>query len=430
MNNLRFYYAMVIILTLSNAQNILGCSMYKITLYGRTMVGSNYDAYYLTSKIWFETAKKSGEYGAVFSGGRPDGNNGNAPQSGMNEKGLAFSGAAVPVSDKQLPGKQNKKQILNRTNFLKDILHTCKTVDEVRDYISQYNCDFLQGDLFMYVDRSGKYLLVESDTMMTGNDPNYLASNFCPSKTAETNALKMDKYRKGVEFLKTGLDTSFAFCTRLSDTMSVCRKRIGDGTLLTSISDLDHGILYYYFYHDYKRPVKFNLREELIKGDHIYAVPSLFPGNLEYQRLERYLTPRNSNFITGLLFFCCAVFFLSSLFFIVSWFRNRNKVHFNIIKLGSFILGLLLAFYTLVLLRTEFIFFFPAPYKSGHPIIDMTSYLPFLLLLVIIPSVFVNLKLWKEHVWGKGIVWLFTTNNLLYSMLIVLFAYWGLYDIF
>ncbi len=71
------------------------CSMYKITVDGKTVVGCNHDTWYTTPKIWFATAKNSNEYGAAFTGARPTGANKTAPQSGMNEKGLAFSRLAA-----------------------------------------------------------------------------------------------------------------------------------------------------------------------------------------------------------------------------------------------------------------------------------------------------------------------------------------------
>lgn len=421
---------LMLALFLFASNNIFGCSMYKITLYGKTIVGNNYDAYYLTSKIWFENGRKLGEYGAAYSGGRFDGRNGYAPQTGMNEMGLAFSGAAIPMPDNEFPDRPDKKRITSRTKFLKDILHTCKTVEEVRDYINQYNYNALLGDLFMFVDKSGKYLLMEPDTMILGFDQNYLASNFCPSTTKEADALKMDKYRKGVEFLKNKIDTSLAFCTALSDTMSVCRKKMGDGTLLTCIRDLNEGTLFYYFYHDYKHLVKFNLKDELRKGDHMYVVPDLFPNNSEYKKVANYKTPQNSEYLSDFLFFCCGMFLFSSAFFIVSYFRRRKKVIFNKIKLVCFFLDIMLALYMLVLIKTEYIFYFPAPYKSyNFSIVDFTSYLPFLLLVLMIPFVIVNLKVFKSNTWNVITKWLFTINNLFYLILTVWFAYWGLYTI-
>ena len=61
--------------------------MYKVTKNGKTMVGCNEDAWRTTSHIWFEVGQNK-QYGAAFTGSRWDGENGYAPQSGMNEHGF------------------------------------------------------------------------------------------------------------------------------------------------------------------------------------------------------------------------------------------------------------------------------------------------------------------------------------------------------
>ena len=95
------------------------CSTYKVTADGKTMVGSNYDTWLETPRIWFET----NGYGAAFTGARPDGNFGFAPQAGMNEFGLAFVSLATasPGNGATLPGK---KLIASRTKSSnQDIKH-------------------------------------------------------------------------------------------------------------------------------------------------------------------------------------------------------------------------------------------------------------------------------------------------------------------
>ncbi|MCD6067304.1 MAG: hypothetical protein K0S33_2130 [Bacteroidetes bacterium] len=405
------------------AEKTISCSMYKLTVNGKTMVGGNYDAYYLTTKIWFENGKP-GEYGAVFSGARYDGANGFAPQSGMNEFGLAFSGAAAPPSEKK--GVIVKPGILSRTAYLKDILHKCKTVEEVKTYISRHDYGYFTADVFLFADKSGKYLIVEPDTMTTGNEPKCVLSNFCPSVTKESDALKMARYRKGVEFLKNKIDTSLAFCTALSDTMHVCREKIGDGTLLTCIRDLNEGILYYYFYHDYKHPVKFNLKDELSKGDHMYEVPKLFPLNAEYEKLRNYKTPMNSPSILAFMLISVVIFLFSALFFLISFFRKRKTARYSYLKLIVFALGISMSFYALLLTRNENVFYFPAPY--GEPL--FAAYIPFAALLLIIPLAIFNRKIFKDNTWGRFSKWLFTLTNILYLLFIILFGYWGLFNIF
>ena len=95
---------------------------------------------------------------------------------------------------------------------------------------------------------------------------------------------RQQQYVNGTAFLKNKIDSSVAFCTALSDTMHVCRKKHGDGTLLTSISDLNDGFTYLYFYHDYSHRVKINLKEELAKGNHSVEITSLFPPNEEFKK--------------------------------------------------------------------------------------------------------------------------------------------------
>ena len=118
--------------------------MYKVTVGDKTMVGCNEDAWRLTSRIWYENGAGSGQYGACFTGSRFDGSNGFAPQSGMNEQGLAFSRLASHTPTGSAPELENKKSITNPTLYLKDILHNCKTVEEVQVYIAQYDHRFFQ----------------------------------------------------------------------------------------------------------------------------------------------------------------------------------------------------------------------------------------------------------------------------------------------
>ena len=91
-------FAFLFILT----EKATGCSMYKVTAHGKTLMGSNYDAWYLNPHIWFENARKAGEIGVAFTGARDDGANGIAPQSALNEAGLSFSGAAIPPLPKSM----------------------------------------------------------------------------------------------------------------------------------------------------------------------------------------------------------------------------------------------------------------------------------------------------------------------------------------
>jgi hypothetical protein len=409
--------------------NVFSCSMYKVTVNDKTMVGSNFDAYYLTPRIWFENGAKTGDYGAAFTGGRFDGSNGFAPQSGMNEFGLTFSRLATPAPEKDLSVATSKKTITNPTNYLKDILHKCKTIDEVKDYINQFDYSFFNEDVFIYIEKSGRYLIVESDTMTIGNESKYVLANFCPS-TTDPSIIKQVRYLNGVAFLKNKSDTSISFCTALSDTMHVCRKKIGDGTLLTIIRNLNEGMIYLNFYHDYKHQVKFNLKDELAKGDHTHEIQKLFPLNAEFEKLYSFKIPQNSKPMDLFMRFCAGLFLCSSAFFLVSFFMKKKTSNYAYIKLLLFSMSIILFYYTLVLVSNINIFYFPAPYKDyKFSMLNIAAYVPFLILMLIIPLIILNRKLFKENAWDAFSKWLFTINNITYLTLLILFTYWGLFNI-
>ncbi len=422
MTNHRFITSLITgFLFLFNLQFAHSCSTYKVTVGGKTMVGSNYDTWFESPRIWFETTG----YGASFSGARQEGQNKFAPQTGMNEYGLAFVTLATATPENGIP-PVNKMRIENRTNYLKDILHKCKNTDEAKAYIEQYDHSTLSQDVFFYVDRGGNYLVVEPYKILSGNEAKYVLANFCPSTINDFDEIKQVRYKKGVAYLQNKIDTSIEFCTSLSDTMHVCREKIGDGTLLTSILDLNDCDIYLNFYHDYNHQVKLNLKKKLLKGNHSFEIASLFPPNDEYKKLMTFKTPLNNSAMDSFLRLCLALFLFSAFAFLISYFKKRANI-----KLLLFALSLIMMYYVIVLATEIGIFYNPAPYKDyKFTMLNVAAYIPFLLLLLIVPLLVKNKNVFKNREWSFFPKWLFAVNNLTYIVLIILFSYWGLYNIF
>jgi hypothetical protein len=403
------------------------CSMYKVTKNGKTMVGCNEDAWRTTSHIWFEVGQNN-QYGAAFTGSRWDGENGYAPQSGMNEHGLVFSRLAS-YHPKLITSKFNNRiQITNPTRYLKDILHSCKTVEEVKKYIEKYDQRYFIEDVFIYIEQSGKYIIVEPYKILSGNDAKYVLSNFCPSITPKSAANKLERYKKGTSFLTSKIETDLDFCRKLSDTMHVCREKIGDGTLLTSIWDSTNGVVNLYFYHQYDQTVQFNLTKELAKGNHILKIDTLFPKNAEFEKLASYQTPQNNDTIRALLMISGLFFALCSVYFLIHFIANRKKDKFNALKILVVPFGLLLFYYMLVLCTNIAIFYFPAPYTSPTSIfVSGTSYIPYILVLLILPSLWANYRLMHEKLWSRFALVMISMLNVLVVLLIGFFVYWHFY---
>lgn len=417
----------LIVLAFLVSQKGNSCSMYKVTVGDKTVVGCNEDAWRTTPHIWFEQAGTNQLYGAAFTGSRFDGANGYAPQSGMNDQGLVYSRLASYMPKNTSANTSDKKTITNPTIYLTDILHLCKNVEEVKVYIEQYDHSFFMEDVFIYVEKSGKYLVVEPYSLTIGEDKNYVLANFCPSITSKEDARRFDRYRNGADFINNRVDSTFEYFTALSDTMHVCRENIGDGTLLTSIWDANNGTVNLYFYHAYDKTVQFNLKDELTKGDHRIALEPLFPLNAQFENLKTYKTPLNSDGVKLILLGGALIFLLTALTGIFVYLRNRMNKQF----LWFIPICLLLFYYVFVLFTNVGIFYFSAPYVNRFNVfVSAASYIPLLLLIAIIPLVSINYNFIKNQTrqfLSKAIM---TISSLTMIVFIALFFYWHLYDVF
>ena len=156
-----------------------------------------------------------------------------------------------------------------------------------------------------------------------------------------------------------------------------------------------------YFYHDYSHSIQYNLKEELAKGDHFFEIPKIFPQNAEFQRLLNYRIPRNTTSLEYFLLFCVGLFSFTSLFFLFSFIRTRNSTSNVNIKLLFFPLGIVMTFYMFSLFNNIMIFYSQAPYKDYiFTIQNIVAYVPFLILLLIIPLCISNWRIFKTSTWS------------------------------
>ncbi|MCX8479770.1 MAG: hypothetical protein ORN56_08260 [Chitinophagales bacterium] len=415
-----FFYFLAVLLNFQFHTG-LACSGYKLTIGDKTVLGSNEDAWRTTPHIWFEPSNKQNKYGAAFTGSRFDGANGYAPQSGMNEVGLAFERLASyhPLQKSE----SNKKPITNQTAFLKNILHHCKNVEEAQAMIDQYDRSTFIEDVFLYVDKDGKHLVVEPYSTTIGNEASYLISNFCPSITSKEKALELERYRNGVLFLNKIKDSTEDFYRKLSDTMHVCRNKIGDGTLLTSIWNLRDKTINLYFYHNYDSVIHFNLKDELLKGEHIYRIDKLFPTNTEFEKLKSYYTAKNNNIIALGLILLALLLSSIAIYFLISSFHKNHSPLQRIILIGTALINFILTIYLYILFSNPNIYYFAAPYTTDNSFLNKLSYLPNTLLILIIPMIYFNFETNKPNQSNHS----FTLNTLCYFILLAIFYYWHLY---
>lgn len=269
---------------LLSIQNGSACSMFKITKGSKTMVGNNEDYWNPNTRIWFEKGAGS-KFGAMYVGF-----DNLYPQGGMNEAGLVFDGFSMDyLAVADTIGKKSIGTDEDLFSFTKTILQTCSKVTEVKDFLLKYNLESFHSSLFFFVDKSGQYLIMEGDSLILGNDPTYIQSNFYPSCTKDANKVNIDFYQKGRKYLKeNNADTSLAYCTNMMNAMHQDFGKYG-GSLYTTIYDLESGKIYLYYHFDYETVVTFDLNEELKKGNTSINIPELFPKNaIAQKQLEQY----------------------------------------------------------------------------------------------------------------------------------------------
>ena len=423
--------ALVSLFFISLSPSAQGCSMYKLSADGKTIVGCNEDAWRTTSRIWFQNGDESHLYGAAFTGSRIVTDGRCAPQSGMNEVGLVFSRLASYHPTLQVD-RSNKIVIANEVDYLQGILQNCRSVADVKAYIEKYDHSIFIDDVFIYVDSSGDYLVVEPYDLILGSDPTYVLSNFCPSITTNDASRNLERFRNGEDFIKIHTpNTSLDYATALSDTMHVCRSRNGDGTLLTSIWDAKDGRINLFFYHDFEETISFNLVEELAKGNHFFSVPELFPTNAEFERLVEYKTPFNTPILRIGIALMGGFLMLISLFLFISYFLRKHTHSKSGLNLAYSILNIFVFGFLFILATDINIYYFNAPYQHySSSLISTLAYVPFLLLITAIPLAISTsrfLKLPNSSKWTKSII---LCNGATYLVLIIGFYYWGFYAVF
>lgn len=416
---------LITLLFLSFFLDASACSMYKTTLGNKTMVGTNEDAWRTSPHIWFESAK-NGAYGCCFTGSREIGVNKYAAQSGMNEHGLTFSRLASyhPENKSDL---KNLKLIENPDQFLMEVMRSCKNIDDVYKLMIQYDRRCFLEDVFVYIEPSGNYLVVEPFQLIRGSDPSFVQSNFCPSITQEEDRRKQDRYRTGRDILNEKVDTSLSFCANLCDQMHVCRDKIGDGTLLSTIWNTKDLKMTLFFYHNFSKSISFDLMDELEKGDHQLAISNLFPSNTEFEKLKNYVTPFNTPWLRITMALVGCFFLFSSLIFFISSFKPSQQKTSKIIRF-IFAFILLSSFcYVFVLATNISSFYFTSPFQAtSSKLITTASYLPYFILGLVIILLILFWTKRKNVSWNRFSIGLFILNSIGLSALFVGFFYWNL----
>lgn len=266
------------ILLLTMPQSVTGCSMYKITKNGKTIVGNNEDYLSPNNQFWYEKGK-GGTFGVMYMGLLNK-----FAQGAINEAGLVFDGFANPhLPVENTVGKSN----IFIGDAIRKVMQSMRTVEEVKNYFETINLSSLSSSQLVFVDQSGTYLIVEGDELLLGNESEKSFSNFYYSQVESLEEVELDYFRKGMSFINANNShASFDFCGQVMQSFSADG---AFGTQYSTIYDLNDLKVRVYLFHDYSQFVEIDLKDELSKEDHAVMIADLFPENsIGHQHYTKY----------------------------------------------------------------------------------------------------------------------------------------------
>ncbi|MEM0932144.1 MAG: hypothetical protein AAGJ12_06745 [Bacteroidota bacterium] len=244
------------------------CSMYKITMNGRTIVGNNEDYLSPNNQFWFEVAKDD-TFGVMYMGQLN-----NFAQGAINQAGLVFDGFYAP----ELPVENIEgKEKLPIGKAIRNIMQTMSTVEEVKAYLETIDLTALSSSMVVFVDRSGTYLIVEGDLLIIGEESEKSFSNFYYSQIDSVEEVTLPWFQAGQEFLTTTKGkATLDYC---STAMKSMKQKSADlfSTQYSTIYDLTSLKIRVFLYQDFTEFVELDLMKELKKGNHKTMMVDLFP---------------------------------------------------------------------------------------------------------------------------------------------------------
>ena len=258
---------------------VLGCTIFHIVdKNGNVLVGRNFDSEGEGGKIWFIPSNDKYNGMAILEQLGP-----NMPYEGINDKGLFVGISAVPKTRTPF---SFIKPIRKSLEMVKLILARAQTVDEALGLFSKYTVAFgvfLGNPVvhYMIVDKEGNSAIVEyvdnkivviKDTFNSRIMTNHFISKPEVESDNKTSFERYNTVKNNIGKIHT-----------VEDVQNLLKQVCQNTTLWSNIYDLNRQLIYV-SYKD-SPTVIFNLKDELYKGRHGYALNCL-PGKKSLKYIE------------------------------------------------------------------------------------------------------------------------------------------------
>lgn len=268
---------LVVSLFLTSTGIASACTIFTISDEDMVFFGNNEDYSNPNTYYWVDTPEDEKYSGVYF------GFDNFWPQGGINEKGLAFDINSL----RETPLNPHPERPFFNDYEGYSILRNCATVDEVIEYVQQFNWGSAMWGQIHVADASGDAVVIGPGidgelafTRKLAGDGFIISTNFNVAEGYEYDN-DCDRYETALDMLSavgTEERLTLDYVSSVLDAVHV--QGIGTNTLYSTIYDLKKGKIFVYYYHDYDEVVELNVAETLSVVNEPVALSELFPSSI------------------------------------------------------------------------------------------------------------------------------------------------------
>jgi len=221
----------------------------------------------------------------------------------MNDKGLFFDGNALKFS--KMKPRPDKAPLPEDKDLVMMIMEECATVDEVIAWMSRYNLEGLNNGQAHFADRTGAGAVIgadkNGDLFVARKEGIYQVSTNFSLANPEFGGYSYPcpRYNIANDMLENMEELTVDYFRAI---LAAVHSEGSSPTVYSNICDLTNGDIYLYNFHNFEETVKFNLAEELKKGEHSYTMTELFPKKTNAQiRFEESLQKQLSAVLANIV---------------------------------------------------------------------------------------------------------------------------------
>ena len=266
------YILMIFILLAGSA---FACSMFTKTVDGKTLIANNEDWNDPNTYVWFEPGEGN-EYDCMFVGYENL-----FPQGGLNEAGLYFDGFATAPK----PIKKSLDKPLFDGWLNSHVMKTCATIDEVISIFDEFNLQFLERAMFMFVDKTGDAVIIEGDEYIRKKGDSQIVTNFYQSLVPEGMEYPCERYNMLVPMMQE-CEVSVADFRKA---LAAVHAEGEYPTIYSNIIDPNALVMFLYHFHNFENVAVIDMKEEMAKGYHVVEMSTLFPKTYAFERYVQQL---------------------------------------------------------------------------------------------------------------------------------------------